>query len=55
MSCVGYGDESGTIVNVSIECEDCEAVLFDITESGLEDDGSGDYEYEAPEADEEVE
>ena len=55
VSCVGYGDESGTIVNVSIECEDCEAVLFDITESGLEDDGSGVYEYEAPEADEEVE
>lgn len=55
VSCVGYGDESGTIVNVSIECEDCDAVLFDITESGLEDDGSGDYEYEAPEADEEVE
>ena len=55
VSCVGYGDESGTIVNVSIECEDCDAVLFDITESDLEDDGSGDYEYEAPEADEEVE
>ena len=47
--------DNDNIVNVSIECEDCDAVLFDITESDLEDDGSGDYEYEAPEADEEVE
>lgn len=55
VSCVGYGDESGNIMNISIECEDCEDVLFEITESGLEDDGTEGYEYDAPEANEEDE
>lgn len=55
VSCVGYGDESGNIMNISIECEDCEDVLFEITESGVEDDDTNDYEYDAPEANEEDE
>ena len=39
--CVGYGDDE--IVNVSIECEDCSAVLFDIDapeDAGVEADMS---------------
>ena len=55
VSCVGYGDESGNIMNISVECEDCEDVLFEITESGVEDDDTNDYEYDAPEANEEDE
>ena len=55
VSCVGYGDESGNIMNISIECEDCEDVLFEITESGVEDDDTNDYEYDAPDANEEDE
>ena len=58
--CVGYGD--GEIVNVSIECEDCNEVLFDLDaseseadreltaeeEADSEDDG---YGYDGPESD----
>lgn len=56
--CVGYGGEE--IVNISIECEDCNEVLFDInapgTETGIisgtlnadERDEDG-YEYDKPE------
>lgn len=34
--CVGYGDDE--IVNVSIECEDCNAVLFDIDAPATDDE-----------------
>lgn len=56
--CVGYGDDE--IVNVSIECEDCSAVLFDIdapTENDDEEsaeDAAGDSDVVAAEGDEEV-
>lgn len=43
--CVGYGDDD--IVNVSIECEDCNAVLFDIDAPNVVDDAE-DMEYENP-------
>ena len=56
--CVGYGGEE--IVNISIECEDCNEVLFDINAPGTEtavisgtlnDDGRDEdgYEYDKPE------
>lgn len=41
--CVGYGDED--IVNVSIECEDCGEVIFDIDATPDEGDN---YPYEDP-------
>lgn len=56
--CVGYGGEE--IVNISIECEDCNVVLFDINAPGTatavisgtlnadEREGDG-YEYDKPE------
>lgn len=51
--CAGYGDDE--LVNVSIECDDCHEVLFDIdapsedasSEIDVSDDG---YEYDAPES-----
>lgn len=61
--CVGYGGEE--IVNISIECEDCNEVLFDINAPGVNDgddagtaDNAGEsadvsetdgYEYDKPE------
>lgn len=49
--CVGYGQDE--IVNISIECEDCNEVLFDIdapTEDEPHDEGEGDgYQYNDPE------
>lgn len=59
--CVGYGDDE--IVNISIECEDCNEVLFSIDVPWLgdvgkeelsgdaEEDEVGEYEYENPEGD----
>lgn len=61
--CVGYGeDENGEPANVSIECEDCNEVIFDMdatsnnaasvaADEETGDDGS--YEYEEPESTEE--
>ena len=46
--CVGYGDDE--IVNISIECEDCSEVLFDIDsphvgmEDAAEEEASGEEE-----------
>jgi hypothetical protein len=46
--CVGYGDDE--IVNISIECEDCSEVLFDIDsphvgmEGAAEEEASGEEE-----------
>ena len=61
--CVGYGGEE--IVNISIECEDCKEVLFDINAPGVNDGADADtadnseesadvsetdgYEYDKPE------
>lgn len=61
--CVGYGGEE--IVNISIECEDCKEVLFDINAPGINDGADADaadnaeesadvsetdgYEYDKPE------
>lgn len=61
--CVGYGGEE--IVNISIECEDCNEVLFDINAPGANDGADADtsdnaeesadvsetdgYEYDKPE------
>ena len=56
--CVGYGEDS--IVDISIECEDCNEILFDIEleEATVSEVGNGDdaedgedggYEYEPPE------
>lgn len=55
--CVGYGDDE--IVNVSIECEDCNAVLFDIDAPATDDEEpeeevAGESEVVAAEGDEEV-
>ena len=54
--CVGYGKDE--IVNISIECENCNEVLFSLDapgygadEDGAEDE-TGDYEYDAPETEE---
>ena len=54
--CVGYGEDE--IVNISIECENCNEVLFSLDapgygadEDGAEDE-TGDYEYDAPETEE---
>ncbi len=67
VSCVGYGDENGAIVNVSVECEDCNEVLFELTAPGVvemtdeeiaasvNEEGTGNYDYEAPESDKEAE
>lgn len=41
--CVGYGQDE--IVNISIECEDCNEVLFDIDAPSDEED---DYQYSEP-------
>ena len=30
VSCVGYGDDANDLVNISIECEDCSQVLYDL-------------------------
>lgn len=43
--CIGYGDDE--IVNVSIECEDCNAVLFDIDAYNEADEEEND-QVEAP-------
>lgn len=43
--CVGYGQDE--IVNISIECEDCNEVLFDI-DSPQSEDIPEDYGYEEP-------
>lgn len=54
--CVGYGKDE--IVNISIECEDCNEVLFSLDAPGYGADGdgaedeTGDYEYDAPEPEE---
>ena len=61
--CVGYGGEE--IVNISIECEDCKEVLFDINAPSVDDGADADtadkaeesadvsetdgYEYDKPE------
>ena len=67
VSCVGYGDENGAIINVSVECEDCNEVLFDLSAPGVvemtdeeiaasvEEENTGSYNYEAPENDKEAE
>ena len=55
-----YSDEYGKdeIVNISIECEDCNEVLFSLDAPGYGADGdgaedeTGDYEYDAPEPEE---
>ena len=44
--CVAYGDDPQNPVNISIECEDCNEVLFDIDAPSVESDG--DYAYEEP-------
>ena len=44
--CVGYGQDE--IVNISIECEDCNEVLFDI-DAPAETEEPNDYEYNDPE------
>lgn len=52
--CVGYGDDE--IVNVSIECEDCSAVLFDIDapeDAGVEADMSVEAAHDLSDGDEE--
>lgn len=52
--CVGYGHDDD-IVNISVECEECNEVLFDI--SGPEEEGDEplpEYEYDEP-ADEQAE
>ena len=46
--CVGYGDDE--IVNISIECEDCSEVLFDIDSPNL---GMEDAAEEEPASEEE--
>ena len=67
VSCVGYGDENGAIVNVSVECEDCNEVLFELSAPGVvemtdeeiaasvNEEGPGNYDYETPESDKEAE
>ena len=55
--CVGYGDDE--IVNVSIECEDCSAVLFDIDAPATDDEepaeeAAGETEAVEAEGDEEI-
>ena len=44
--CVSYGDEE--IVNISIECEDCGEVLFDL-DRPADTEHPDDYEYDDPE------
>ena len=44
--CVGYGQNK--IVNISIECEDCNEVLFDM-DAPEETEEPDDYEYNDPE------
>ena len=47
--CIGYGQDE--IVNISIECEDCNEVLFDIDAPVEKDDDTpDDYQYEDPDA-----
>ena len=46
--CVGYGEDE--IVNISIECEDCSEVLFDIDSPNL---GMEDAAEEEPSSEEE--
>ena len=50
--CVGYGDDE--IVNISIECEDCSEVLFDIDSPnvGMEDAAEEDPSSEEEQAEE---
>lgn len=43
--CVGYGQDE--IVNISIECEDCNEVLFDV-DAPKGEDIPNDYKYETP-------
>ena len=55
--CVGYGDDE--IENVSIECEDCDAVLFDIDAPATDDEepaeeAAGETEAVDAEGDEEI-
>ena len=44
--CVAYGDDPQNPVNISIECKDCNEVLFDIDAPSDETDGG--YAYEEP-------
>lgn len=63
VSCIGYGDSDGVIANVSIECADCNEVLFSLDDDGVEEveseeEGSSveqNYDYDMPENEEEGE
>lgn len=63
VSCIGYGDSDGVIANVSIECGDCNEVLFSLDDDGVEeveseeecDSVEQNYEYDLPENEEEGE
>lgn len=63
VSCIGYGDSDGVIANVSIECGDCNEVLFSLDDDGVEeveseeecDSVEQNYEYDMPENEEEGE
>lgn len=48
--CVGYGQDE--IVNIAIECEDCNEVLFDV-DAPKKDEPPEDYGYEDPKGDDE--
>lgn len=58
VSCVGYGDSDGVIANVSIECADCDEVLFSLDDDGVEEVAGEDeesiteeaYAYDMPES-----
>lgn len=58
VSCVGYGDSDGVIANVSIECADCNEVLFSLDDDGVEEVAGEDeesiteeaYAYDMPES-----
>lgn len=63
VSCIGYGDSDGVIANVSIECGDCNEILFSLDDDGVEeveseekcDSVERNYEYDMPENKEEGE
>ena len=46
VTCVGYGRNQ--IVNISIECEDCQMVLFSLDDLDGFEEGENDYRYEEP-------
>ena len=58
VSCIGYGDRDGVIANVSIECGDCNEVLFSLDDDGVEEVEGEDeesiveqaYAYDMPES-----